>query len=343
MTTLTKVAETAVPTDGSQFWSDSLHGKAVIIHADDPQPGYYKMRAGRDAPWLPVLIRQQFGQLVCRVANEKRDPLEIWPWCAEHAVDMDAARQAFATGAWPGDVGVGHNSGDLSLADEIADASATAIDWLKASGISDTITMDIAANHKARLLELRQKAEAERKSKKQPYLDGGRQIDAEYSPLVDSADAAYKSMQAALTKYMSDEDAKARKAAFEAARIENEKRIADYHAAETAAASERDRIFALAIEHNMPIESVTMIEPELPEILEFVVAEPVRIQAGGQRGKKTTLRESERYKISDYAAALAHCKDHADVVAAVEKVAFAQCRAGAIVPGVTSYIEKLAV
>ena len=67
------------------------------------------------------------------------------------------------------------------------------------------------------------------------------------------------------------------------------------------------------------------------------------MQAGGQRGKKASLRSLTRYAITDYAAALAHVQGHADVVAAVEKVAFAQARSGAVVPGVRSYEEKVAV
>ena len=87
-------------------------------------------------------------------------------------------------------------------------------------------------------------------------------------------------------------------------------------------------------------------KPAAPAVVEapvFVAPEPVRIQSGGQRGRKASLRTLTKYELSDYAAALAHVREHPDVVAAVEKVAFAQARAGATVPGVRSYEEKVAV
>jgi hypothetical protein len=108
--------------DEFQHWRDALAGRPVEIHADVPQPGYYKVRAGKDGPWLPVAIWRKDGAVVCRVGGETRDPAEVWTWAAKHPVAKDAAKQAFATGQWPGDVGIGHNSGDLTLADEITEA-----------------------------------------------------------------------------------------------------------------------------------------------------------------------------------------------------------------------------
>jgi hypothetical protein len=68
----------------------------------------------------------------------------------------------------------------------------------------------------------------------------------------------------------------------------------------------------------------------------------VRVQAGGQRGRKAGLRTITKYVITDYAAALAHVKDHPDVIEAVTKVAAAQAKAGATVPGVETQTEQVA-
>lgn len=321
-------------TDDFQNWRDALAGNDVALHADIPHPGYYKLRRGKDGPYQPVAIWRKDGNLVCRVAGEMVDPLSVWTWCADKPVSKDAAKQAFETGAWPGDVAIGHNSGDMSLADEIKDAVSQALEWLKSSGVKDKTTMDMAANYRARLLDLSKKADTERDAKVRPHLDAQREINGTYKPLVDSAKVAADTVRDALSKYMAAEDAKARAAAAEAARIENEKRMAEYKRQQEEA--EKARLASVANE----------VPPPPPEPIAapvFVAPAEVKVQAGGQRGKKASLREITRYQLSDYAAALAHVKDHPDVIAAVEKAAFAQARAGATVPGVSSFIEKVAV
>ena len=320
--------------DDFQNWRDALAGNDVALHADLPHPGYYKLRKGKDGPYQPVAIWRKDGHLVCRVAGEMVDPLSVWTWCADKPVSKDAAKQAFETGSWPGDVAIGHNSGDMSLADEIKDAVNQALEWLKSSGVKDKTTMDMAANYRARLLDLSKKADAERDAKVRPHLDAQREINGTYKPLVDSAKSAADTVREALSKYMAAEDAKARAAAAEAARIENEKRMAEYKRQQEEA--EKARLASVANE---------VPPPPPPPIAApvFVAPAEVKVQAGGQRGKKASLRTLTRYEMTDYAAALAHVKDHPDVIAAVEKAAFAQARAGATVPGVSSFIEKVAV
>jgi hypothetical protein len=89
-----------------------------------------------------------------------------------------------------------------------------------------------------------------------------------------------------------------------------------------------------------PIAALTDPEPE-PE-LPMAPIEPPKVQAGGQAGRKAGLRTVVRFEIDDYAAALAHVKDHKDVIAAVEKACFAMAKAGATVPGVNRIEERVA-
>ena len=327
-------------TDDFQNWRDALAGKEAALHADLPNPGYYKLRNGKDGPWLPVAIWRKDGSLVCRVACEMRDPLDVWTWAAKNPVSKDDAKHAFENGTWPGDVAIGHNSGDMSLEDEIRDAVGQALDWLKVTPIADKTTADMAANYRARLLDLSKKAEAEREAKVRPHIDAQKAINADYKPLVDSAKVAADTVRGKLSVYLAAEEDKARKAAAEAARIENEKRMAEFQRqqAEARAAHAEAMAKAAADRANEP-------PPPMPEIETpvFVAPDPVKLQAGGQRGKKASLRTMTRYEMNDYAAALAHVREHPDVIAAVEKVAFAQARAGATVPGVRSYEEKVAV
>jgi hypothetical protein len=322
--------------DEFQNWRDALAGKEVALHADIPSPGYYKLRAAKDGPWLPVAIWTKDGVLTARVGPDTKDPFDIWTRCAKTPVKKDDAKQAFATGAWPGDVTIGHNSGDLSLADEIKDAIGQVLEWLAATGVTDKTSMDRAANYRARLIDLAKKADAERDGKVRPHLDAQREINAEYKPLVDSAKATADTVRDALSRYMAAEQEKARAAAAEAARVENERRLAEH---------KRQQEEAARIAASRPAQA-KINDPLPPPIEEPVMVAPepaVKLQAGGQRGKKVSLREFTKHRVDDYRLALAHAQDHPDVRAAVEKVCFAQARAGATVPGVSSYIEQVAV
>lgn len=306
-------------TDAYQFWRDALAGKEQPISADHPQPGYYKARKGKGGPWTPVAIWEKDGALVARFGPEMANPLDIWTWCSGNPVSKDDAKHAFEHGIFPGEIG--HNSGDLSLAEEIKDAAKQATDWLKSTKIADKVSADTAANMRSRLLELGKKAEEEREEKVRPHLDGQKAVNGKYKPLVDAATSAAGALRDALTQWMRAEEAKAR-AEAEAARKVEEERLAAERAAHLAA---------------NPIAEFTE-EPPLP----LAPIEPPKVQAGGQAGRKAGLRTVVRYEIEDYAAALAHVKDHKDVIAAVEKACFAQAKAGATVPGIKRIEEKVA-
>lgn len=277
----------------------NLAGKDAPLHDGQPQAGFYKMRRERNGPWLPVAIWLKDGALVCRVANEMDDPQRVWTYCCGNPVSNADAKHAFTHGTWPGDVpDIGHNSGDLSLADEIADTAEQAKSWLAKLGtITTKVNCDQAANWRAKLLDLKKRAETEHKAEKQPHLDAGRAVDAKFRPLIETATDAADVLRGALTVFMRAEEAKLR--------------------AEQAA----------------QIKAAPPSEP-LPE--------PVKVQAGGQRGRKVGLREITKYVVTDYEAALAHVKEHADVRAAVEKVAAAMAKAGTKVPGVEARVEKVA-
>ena len=302
----------------SSHYQSNLAGKDVPLHDGVPQVGFYKMRRGRNAPWLPVAIWEKDGTLVCRVAKEMADPNDVWTYCCGNPVSKADAKHAFEHGTWPGDVpDIGHNSGDLSLADEITDVVVSATAWLSSNGINVRVDCDQAANWRAKLLDLKKRAEAEHKAEKQPHLDAGRAVDAKYKPLIETAQAAAEKLRAALTVYMTAEEAKLRA-------IEAEQR----RAAEDAARKAREVAAAKGA-------------PE-PEDVPLPLPEPVRVQAGGQRGRRVGLREITRYIVTDYEAALAHVKDHDEVRAAVIKVAGAMAKAGAKVPGVETKVEKVA-
>ncbi len=156
-------------TDAFQPYRDMLAGKDVPIHADQPYPGRYKMK--RDGRFVAVLINHDGeGVIKARIGDKIVDATSVWTYCAKHPIakaDYDAFN---ANGMFPGEIG--HNSGDLSLAEEITDAAKQATDWLEKAKIADKVSADTAANMRARLLDLGKRAEAEREEKVRPHLDG---------------------------------------------------------------------------------------------------------------------------------------------------------------------------
>lgn len=320
--------------DQYQWWRLALAGKNPPISADHPQSGYYKTRLAKAGPYQPVAIwLNDAGEMVCRVGSETRKPLDVWTFCASNPVAKMDAKHAFEKGYFPGEVppSIGDNSGDLSLVDEINDVIVSATMWFRKTGITDQATKDMASNYRDKILKLRKRVDETSKAEKAPHEEKIDAIDAIYKPILANSKTTADALRDGMTKYMVEEEAKAKAKAAEAARIENERRAAEWKRQQEEAA----RAAAEAKANEPP--------PPPVEAPVFVAPEPVKIQAGGQSGKKSSLRTLTKYRVFDYPLALEHAKNHPDVMAAVEKVCIAQARAGATVPGTESYQEKMAV
>jgi hypothetical protein len=274
------------------------------------------------------------GVLRCRVGDDSAaDPHDVWTWVAGNPVSKEDAKHAFETGSFPGDVAtIGDNSGDLSLDEKIRDYAAQALGWLKKlGGIKDQASKDMAANYRAELLSLRKEADAQRVAEKRPHDEAAKAVQAKWTPLIGAADEAAETLRNELTRFMRAEEDKARKE--QQAKYEAERKAAEIARAEIEA--QRARQFK-----DDPIAAYTSPEPELPELP--AMPEPVKIQAGGQRGRKTGLREVTRYIVTDHAKALAFFADSHDVKELIAKLAERACKAGVAVPGTEKQVEKVA-
>lgn len=321
-------------TDIWQWWRDALAGKGTVIDADAPQCGFYKMRDGKDGPWLPVMIRMDGNIMRCRVGdNSDADPFKVWTWCAGRPISKEDAKVAFETGHFPGDApaAIGDNSGDLSLAEQIKDYAAQALGWLKKHGIKDTASKDQAANYRQELLRLRKEADSQRVAEKKPHDDAAKAVQAKWVPLIYEADAAAETLRGELGAFMVAEKRAAEKAARE-----------KYEVEQRAAAAARAEVEAqrAKLMRDDPIAALTSPEPESPPAP--LPPEPVKVQAGGQRGRKTGLREVTRYVVTDHKAALAFFADSEDVRELIGKLAERASKAGVAVPGVEKKIEEIA-
>lgn len=318
-----------------QFWREALAGRNPVLFADKPECGFYRRRDGKGGKWLPVMIRyDEGGKLRCRVgANSDADPHEEWTWCAGNPVSKEDAKHAFDTGSFPGDAPapIGDNSGSVTPLDLLRDYLETARAWFKGKAINSQKSLDEAANYAAQITKLKNDADRERDGLVRPHLDAQRDINAKYKPQIEDAEALTKIIKRACDDYM-----RAEKARLEAE--QRAKYAAEVKAAEDARrAAEAQRAKQMADD---PIAALTSAEPELP--MPPPPPEPVKVQAGGQRGKKMALRTYTIHEVTDYAAALAWAKDDPKVIEAVTAVCTAAARAGQTVPGITTRQEERA-
>lgn len=322
-------------TDAYQFWRDALAGKEVAIHADSPQPGYYKIRKERGGPFHPVAIWEKDGELIARVGAERSDPLRIWTHVAKYPIAQDVAKEAFATGKFPGDIeepSVGHNSGDLSLLDQLRDYISTASAWLKGREIKSQVEADQCQNYRTEVLRLKGLVDKERDAKVRPHLDAQRAIQGEYKPILDDADALNKLLRAAPEAFAKAEER----------RLEAERRAA-WEAEQERIRKEREAIEAERAKQlaEDPIAALTEPAPELP--MAPPPPEPVKVHIGGQRGRVGGLKGYWEAEITDYMAALQHYAGHPDVRALILKLAKAEVKlnkGNVTIPGVRPYEDK---
>lgn len=314
------------------YWTEALAGKRPPVVEDQPQCGYYRMRKGRDAPWLPVVIWIRGGEMVARVGDNMREPLGIWVACAKHPVAKDAAMHAFKVGSWP-DMPDEPPASNMpsdpfeALLAEIADKQAQAEALLaKGNKASSETESNLARNLQKQLLDLQKRADAMFTQEKAPVVQQGREIDEKYRfrvPLKGFADR------------LRDFWGRWAKAEEDRLRREAEEKAANERRAIEAARKAQEEHRAKLMESD-PIAALT--EPPIPEVEPAAEPEPVKVQVGGGYGSRGGLRSYWVPTIVDYKAALAHYAEHPDIKAVVDKLVKAEARThkGATnIPGVT--------
>jgi hypothetical protein len=323
-------------TDEFAWWRKALSGAKQMIDADSPQSGFYRKRAHKDGPWQPVMIRLQDGELRCRVGDDSTvDPLTVWTYCADNPVSKEAAAFAFKNKRWETDAPtVGDNSGNASPLELLRDYIETARAWFKGKKLDTQKAVDEAANYANELIRLKGVADKERDALVRPHLTAQREINSKYNPEIENAETLAKTIKRGCDDFM-----RAEKARLEAE--QRAKYMAELKAAEEARkAVEEQRAKQMADD---PIAALTSPDVEMPELpMGPKAPEPVKVQAGGQRGKKMALRTYTVHEVTDYAAALEWAKLDAKVIETVTAVCVAAARGGQTVPGVTTRQEERA-
>lgn len=180
----------------------SLIGRALPVHPDVAELGYYRTRA-KNGPWEPVGIwLDESHEVVAYRGDRQVRPEEIFSWCCRNPVSYESYMQAKDGKGWadddkvvaaqiqPPEPGVGDNSGEVDEADTLKDQIEAALAGMKAyEKVEDDPTAAKALSLRNRLNELSNQADKIRVKLKEPHLEAGKAVDAKFQPLVKSAKA----------------------------------------------------------------------------------------------------------------------------------------------------------
>lgn len=322
-------------TDIYQPYRDMLAGRDVLIQADNPYPGRYKIKRGD--VFLPVAIGpDEFGTITALVDGVTTNPMEIWTHCAKRPVSQSDYKFRKENGHWPDEPKPTIRSNMPSdpleaLMAEIEDKSKLADELLtKHAEIRSQDTCNLFRNLQAQLLALNKKA------------DG--LFDAEKRPLLEAARACDEKFRFRAAVIVISTRLRQRFEAFLKAEERRQQAEADakFKAERAAVEAERQRIEAEQAKRmrDDPVAALTSDAPEMPELP--LAPEQVKVTAGGGFGRKAGLKTKRRVQIVDLDAVFSHFKGREEVHVLLDKLANASLRAGVDVPGTKIVEERVA-
>lgn len=185
---------------------------------------------------------------------------------------------------------------------------------------------------------------AAHKDVKEPYLQGGRLVDAEKNRLIDELNASRSIVKAKADRFVAEREARLRaerqrieaeqrKAAEEAARAEREAREAELRAEQAAAnaKSEEEREAAARAAERAQAEAQAKMEAAALAASAPTKAEPVR----SDEGSTVSSKQEWKSEVQDYTVAFIEVADNPKVREAIDKAIAALVRAGKReIPGV---------
>jgi hypothetical protein len=311
------------------WWNRALAGEKVggptlPVHDSDAQPGFWRRRASRGGPFLPVAIWEQDGNLVALSDGHEADAGEIWSFVCRYPVSEEAYRQRVETGRWPDEdksvvasmdaapasqeIGANNPPTDEAeiLKGQIEAASAGVSEY---SDIRSDESAAKAQGLRSRLLELSGQADKAREAKKRPFFEAGKAIDLVYQPLVKSAKTAADAVRDAIGQH----ETRKLRAAEEARKAAEEARIK----------ADREGIKA-----GKPVP--TPAPPPPPPVGALASATTIR----GAYGRAATKKLIKKAKVVDYDKAIMALKSHPEIKELVTKLAQRAVDAGVMVDGV---------
>jgi hypothetical protein len=328
------------------WWQQALAdphkiGASLKIHEGHPQPGFYRKRAYKDGPFVPVAIWQDdTGHMLAVAGGKAVDAGDVWTFCCRQPISEEVYRAVAAGGAWPDEPApIGHNSNvsddpHAQLAHDLASETETATSFLK-KPIATKDDADRAAVWSKRLAAIAKKATDQHKVEKQPHLDAGRTVDEKWRPIREGADELSKKLKRHLDDWLREQDRIERerqaKAREEAERIRREAEDAARKAAEVEQAPEAERAAAL--------DRARKLQDEARDAERDAEA---RNAAAGRTGAKVALRTFVSAEITDYDALVAALKDRPEVRDVVQSLANRAAKSGVDLPGMKIVEERRA-
>lgn len=188
------------------WWQEACAGRIGPMHEGQPEQGFYRTRF-KGGKWEPVAIWFEGGEWKARRGERMSDAADTWNFCRTHPIGYDDYLAAMEGKPFPDEdptvaaqvASVGHNSGAVDEAEELADQIEAA---KKGAGEYAKITSDEqsakALSLRNRLNELSNQADKRREALKKPHFEAGKAIDAKFQPLVKGAKAAADSIRDAM-------------------------------------------------------------------------------------------------------------------------------------------------
>lgn len=326
----------------------------------EPQPGFYRRRAYKDGPFVPIAIWRANDQFVCLSDGKQigADQIEqVWTWCCRWPITEALYHEVVKGGAWPDEPPAPKDHNQVKTGDDAVDLMAEfeaeaelAKDFLKKPVQSQEQADQIAVWSK-KIAGILSSANVKFKAEKQPWTDGGKKVDDRWRWRQD-ADTLAKSLKRSLDAWLNEldrrEKERQRRAAEEAARIQREADEARRKAEEAERAAqveaEDGSVSMFANEAQREADRLDA-ERKAQELAERAAqanreAEARNVNAG-RTGARVSLRTFYEARIVDYDKLVMALKDEPEVREAIAKIANRIARTqGAAMPEGSERIEE---
>lgn len=310
-------------------WQKRLAGEKIPTYESDVDVGFYRKRnkdkETKAITWEPVAFWMDGEELAGRIGNRDLTAdqcVALWTWVVAYPITEEEYRRVAEQGLpWsdahtpapkaknaPAASPAPANAvSEPTLSEQIEKLAAGASQYAK---IEDDGTAKRAQSLRASLTELAGKADKARAAEKEPHLEAGRKVDAQWMPVVKLAKDTAATIRSAMEAW------------------ENEKRRIARIAAEKA---ERER---LEFERQRREAEVKNAPPPPPPVAPPPPnTPPPSEQIRGAVGRAAAVSVWHEVIVDDEAAAYAALKGDAELSALIKKLAQKKTDAGMTVAG----------
>lgn len=316
------------------YWSNALAGNLGPISDGDPQCGFYRRRLFKDGPFVPVAIWKDGEALIALVDGKPVGAEDLWTWVCDKPITESEYHKVMGGGDWSDEPRKATVPSNMpadpfeALKIEFAAEQEVAAELL-AKPVTEQSHADQIAVLTKRLSGIKSKATNLHKVEKQPFLDGGRNVDDKFRDLKEEPDTLTKKLKRHLDAYLLEqqraEQERQRLAREEADRKQRE---ADEAAAKAAAANDD----SAAKDAQRLANEAAQAEREAQS----------RKAAAGRTGAKVSLRTFVSAQITDFDALLMALKDRPEIQECVEALANRAAKSGVELPGMKIISEQRA-